>query len=236
MHGHLETPARKNPGEEELSVKQYRDRRGFLFVFEGIDGAGKTTVSNHVARRLKGEGWNVIQLHEPTHDSPAGREIRERAPRGELTPSEELELFLRDREWHVENKISPALTEGKIILLDRYFFASGAYQSTSTGIHWKEILRRNREEIHAPEPDIVFLLDITAEEGICRVNERQCEKIRQFETLERLTRVRSVYLKMVQEEAGNFIQIDASQPIETVVEMVYQEIKRYIKENSEQLI
>ncbi len=212
-------------GEYEL-INRRCDARGRFFVLEGIDGAGKTTVSNHVAERLKREGWKVVQLHEPTQESPAGREIRLRAPRGELTPSEELELFLRDREWHVKNKIRPALEENNIVILDRYFFASGAYQSTSTGIDWREILRRNREEIDAPEPDIVFLLDIPAEVGICRLNGRHCEKIKQFETLERLTRVRAIYLEMAQEGAGNFICVDATQPLEVVVDIVYQNIHR----------
>jgi len=204
-------------------------RRGFLFVFEGIDGAGKTAVCNRVAVLLRQAGFDVVQLHEPTSESRWGQEIRERSQKGELTPAEELELFLRDREWHVEHRIRPALSEGKLVLMDRYFFASGAYQTTSTGIDWRDILRRNREEIKAPEPDLVFLLDISAEEGLNRVGVRSDQKNKQFEQLDRLVRVRQAYLEMVAHDSGHFHMVDARQPLDSVVEVVYTAIDEFMK-------
>ncbi len=204
-------------------------RRGFLFVFEGIDGAGKTAVCNRVAALLQQDGLDVLQLHEPTSESRWGQEIRARSQRGELTPSEELELFLRDREWHVKNRIGPALSAGRLVLMDRYFFASGAYQTTSTGIDWREILRRNREEVKAPEPDLVFVLDISAEEGLNRVGVRSDQKNKQFEQLDRLIRVRQAYLEMVAHDTGHFHVIDAREPLDSVVEVVYTAINEYMK-------
>ncbi|TFF91612.1 dTMP kinase, partial [Candidatus Thorarchaeota archaeon] len=107
-------------------------RKGFFFVLEGIDGSGKTTVCDMLEERLRREGLEVVRLREPTNENRWGREIRERSPKGELRPEEELELFIRDREWHVENRIRPSLEEDKVVLLDRYFFATGAYQSVVT--------------------------------------------------------------------------------------------------------
>ncbi|MHA1576759.1 MAG: dTMP kinase [Candidatus Thorarchaeota archaeon] len=164
-------------------MKQNGDRPypGFLFVFEGIDGTGKTTICKNLCDMLVRDGLTVANLREPTSESPWGKEIRTRSPTGSLSPSEELDLFIRDRDWHIKNRILPALTNGSVVLLDRYFFATGAYQNTSTGIPWREILKKNREEINAPEPDIVFLLDVSAEIGLSRVIVSRGEKNEQFE-------------------------------------------------------
>lgn len=202
--------------------------KGMLFVLEGIDGAGKTAVCDRLVDILCDEGHDVVRLREPTNENEWGLEIRARSPKGELTPEEELELFIRDREWHVKNRISPALDSGKIVLMDRYFFATGAYQSTSTGLHWSAILARNREEISAPEPDIVFILDVPAEIGLRRVSERKDSLNKQFEQLDRLVKVRNAYLEMVNEDTGNFVFVDATKTIELVVAEVYNEIKKYI--------
>lgn len=204
--------------------------RGMLFVFEGVDGGGKTTVCDSVAEKLRSDGYEVVKLTEPTRESQWGQEIRERSALGELTPEEELELFLRDREWHIKNKIHPALDAAKIVLMDRYFFASGAYQSTSTGLHWKEILRRNREEIHAPEPDLVFILDLPVEIGLERVSSRKLTLNQQFEQHDRLVKVRQAYLEMVSEDRGIFSVIDATRKLEEVVAEVHQQIIEFLDE------
>jgi dTMP kinase len=201
-----------------------------LFVLEGVDGAGKTVVCDRLVDVLSDEGHDVIRLREPTNENEWGQEIRARSPKGELTPQEELELFIRDRDWHIQNRILPALESGKIILMDRYFFATGAYQSTSTGLHWKEILKRNREEISAPEPDIVFILDVPIETGLKRVSERKGSLNAQFEQYDRLVKVRKAYLEMTEADTGNFVFIDARRSIELVVAEVHFHINEYIRE------
>jgi dTMP kinase len=205
------------------------DRKGFLFVLEGIDGSGKTIVCHQLMDLLLGEGYDAIYLREPTNESPWGKEIRERSPRGELSPSEELELFVKDREWHIKNKIVPALIAGRIVLMDRYFFATGAYQSGVTGISWREILRRNREDIHAPEPDIIFILDVAADIGLERAIGREKAADLQFEKLDRLIEVRKAYLEIAEQDTGVFKLVDAHQPLEVVVETVYQNIIQAVK-------
>lgn len=202
---------------------------GFLFVFEGIDGTGKTTICTALYDALVNDGLSVVHLREPTSESAWGKEIRERSPSGSLTANEELDLFIRDRNWHVQNRISPALDNGSVVLLDRYFFATGAYQYTSTGIPWKDILRKNREEINPPEPDIVFLFDVSAEVGLNRVVGSRGEKNEQFEQLERLVKVRQAYLEMSREDSANFLVIDASEPLDLIIDKVYQVICKFIQ-------
>lgn len=196
-------------------------RKGFLFVLEGIDGSGKTCACKDLAKKLQSDGYDVVYLREPTNESPWGKEMRERSPRGELTPEEELELFIRDREWHIANRIQPALEEGKVVLMDRYFFATGAYQSTVMDLHWSEILRRNREGISAPEPDIIFILDVPAEIGLERATGRTGKANLQFEKLDRLVKVRQAYLEISENDSGTFELIDAKNPLDQVVDEIY---------------
>jgi len=210
-------------------LKTEFERKGFLFVLEGIDGSGKTAVCHKLTEILLDDGYDAIYLREPTNESPWGKEIRERSPQGELTPSEELELFVKDREWHIKNKIVPALIAGNVVLMDRYFFATGAYQSGVTGISWREILRRNREDIHAPEPDIVFILDVAADIGLERAIGREHRANLQFEKLERLIQVRKTYLEIAEQDSGTFRIIDAHQPLDVVVEMVHENIIQAVK-------
>lgn len=205
----------------EMTQKEYN---GFLFVVEGIDGSGKTCACKELKLKLESVGYDVVYLREPTNESPWGKEMRERSPRGEFTPEEELELFIRDREWHIANRIRPALEGGKVVLLDRYFFATGAYQSAVMDLHWREILRRNREEISAPEPDIVFILDVPAEIGLKRATGRTGIANLQFEKLDRLVKVRQAYLEIAENDSGNFEVIDATKPLDHVVDEIYDTI------------
>ena len=202
----------------ETTKKEYN---GFLFVLEGIDGSGKTCACEELVKRLQSVGYDVVHLREPTHESQWGKEIRARSPAGELTPEEELDLYTKDREWHIANRIQPALEEGKVVLMDRYFFASGAYQSTVLDLHWSEILRINREEISSPEPDIVFILDVPAEIGLERATRRTGRANLQFELIDRLVKVRKNYLEMIENDGAKFELIDAKNPLDQVIDKVY---------------
>ncbi|MGY5859307.1 MAG: dTMP kinase [Candidatus Thorarchaeota archaeon] len=205
------------------------DRKGFLFVLEGIDGSGKTCACGELVERLQADGYDVIRLREPTLESEWGKEIRARSPAGELSPEEELDLYSKDRKWHIANRINPALEDGKVVLMDRYFFASGAYQSTVLDLHWSEILRLNRMELCAPEPDIVFILDVPAEIGLERATRRKKQADLQFEKLDRLIKVRQNYLEMVEQDSGTFKVIDACETLEFVVNEVFNHIIQGIK-------
>jgi len=205
------------------------DRKGFLFVLEGIDGSGKTCACGEILKKLQVDGYDAIRLREPTLESEWGKEIRDRSPAGELSPEEELDLYSKDRKWHIANRINPALEDGKVVLMDRYFFASGAYQSTVLDLHWSEILRLNRTELSAPEPDIVFVLDVPADIGLERATGRTGKANLQFEKLDRLIKVRQNYLEMVEQDNGTFKVINACQTLELVVNEVYNHIIQGIK-------
>nr|MBC8357485.1 dTMP kinase [Candidatus Aminicenantes bacterium] len=140
--------------------------KGFLIVFEGIDGAGKSTQAETLLKRLQGRGFDVLYYREPSMGR-WGREIKEKALHPDsITPEEELNLFLRDRKENVEKNLKPALKRKKIVILDRYYYSTIAYQGAK-GINKERIKRMNEEFV--VEPDLVFILDINPKKGIERI-------------------------------------------------------------------
>ena len=102
------------------------ESQGLFIVLEGIDGTGKSSHAKRLASYFSSLGREVVLSREPT-DGPWGRKLRDSASTGRLEPAEELEYFLRDRREHVEKLIRPALAEGKVVILDRYYFSTMAY-------------------------------------------------------------------------------------------------------------
>ena len=112
---------------------------GLFIVLEGIDGAGKSTQIRCLTEKLAASGRPPVVSREPT-DGPHGRRLRESATRGRLSAEEELATFLADRREHVSNLILPSLAAGKVVVLDRYYFSTAAYQG-ARGFDWREIVR-----------------------------------------------------------------------------------------------
>ena len=142
-----------------------------LLVLEGIDGTGKSTQSKLLAAALRERGMRVTSSREPT-DGPYGTRLRNSATTGRLSPEEELQLFLQDRCEHVETLINPALEAGEVIILDRYYFSSMAYQGVR-GFDPAEIRRVNEE--FAPQPDLLLLLDLPVDTALERIGIRDGE-------------------------------------------------------------
>jgi dTMP kinase len=150
----------------------------------------------------------LVSSREPT-DGPWGRRLRESATLGRLPPLEELELFVRDRRQHVDELLQPALDRGALVLLDRYYFSTAAYQG-ARGADPEAVLAMN--EAFAPIPDLVLLLDCDPLVSLERVR-RRGGATDEFEKLEELQAVRSIFLAL----RRPFIRhIDAGRPSEVV--------------------
>jgi dTMP kinase len=165
-------------------------RTGFLVAFEGIDGAGKTTQANLLGNRLREEGYDCVVFKEPTMGE-WGRKIALMSKNGRmLSGEEELKYFYEDRREDVKNNIEPALEKGKIVIMDRYFYSTMAYQGAK-GLDPDYIEQKNLEI--APKPDLVILLDIDTNTARDRILLRK-DQPNHFE--QRLGPVREIFLKI----------------------------------------
>ena len=142
--------------------------RGKFIVFEGIDGTGKSTQVQLLTQALQEQGFEVVTSREPT-DGPYGKKLRATMETGRLEPEEELALFHEDRRDHVEHLILPALEAGKVVILDRYYFSTMAYQG-ARGFDPANI--REQNEAFAPTPDHVLLLDLSVDAALDRIGQR----------------------------------------------------------------
>jgi dTMP kinase len=188
-------------------------RNGLLIAFEGIDGTGKSTQLQLSALFLLDMGCRVITTREPT-DSSYGRRIRELyVDRGQCTLEEELDLFIQDRRQHVRELIEPQLAAGSIVLTDRYYFSTAAYQGAA-GMDVADIFARNS---FAPVPDLVILLTMDPEVSIARIQEGRGEQLNDFEQLDQLKKV-AVHFASFNDPC--IYRIDAGEDLEQVQKQV----------------
>lgn len=170
-------------------------KRGALIAFEGIDGTGKSTQLPLLAHFLRGRGLAVVETREPT-DGPYGQRIRALyRDRGQATPEQELELFLQDRRQHVDEVIEPTLAAGKIVLTDRYYFSTAAYQGAA-GCDPSEIFARHD---FAPEPDLVLLLTQTPADSLARIRDKRGDTPNDFEQQDQLEKVAALFASFDQD-------------------------------------
>lgn len=184
-------------------------RRGVLVVFEGIDGAGKTTQAALLAERLAKTGIAVVRAKEPT-DGPLGARLRASATTGRLAPEEELALFEADRREHVAHVVAPALARGDVVLLDRYYFSTAAYQG-ARGLDAEEIVARN--EAFAPAPDLLVVLEVPVDVGLARIRARGDGDGNLFERRDALERCAAVFDRLRRPYAA---RVDGTRPAELV--------------------
>jgi dTMP kinase len=191
---------------------------GILIAVEGIDGSGKSTVAGYIAGRLEEQGIPCVLLREPS-ESVYGKRLREM--KWLLSAEDELELFTRDREVDVRERILPALRDGKVVIMDRYYLSSIAYQG-ARGIDPEMI--RERNESFAPKPDLVLLLDLPVDVAMERIRKRKGSTT-PFENRKLLGKVRELFLKYADEKT---VVIDAERPLEVVLKEVEEAVMSFM--------
>lgn len=185
---------------------------GILIALEGIDGAGKTTQADRLEELLRGVGAEVTRTKEPT-TGPWGMKLRDSATTGRLSASEELELFMADRRDHVTNLIQPALDRGDIVIVDRYYYSTAAYQG-ARGFDPAGIIASN--EAFAPRPDLLVVIDAPVVVGLHRVK-RRGDEANHFEQAEELEKALAVF-KTVQ--GDHVFHVDGTHSIAGVTEAI----------------
>lgn len=198
--------------------------KGHFITFEGPDGAGKTTVLQELLPKLQVLGLEVITTREP-----GGVAIAEDIRKIILDPANtamdhktELLLFIAARRQHLVEKVLPPLQEGKMVIIDRFIDSSVAYQGHGRGLDIADIDWLNHYATDGVKPDLTLYFDIDAEEGLARIAcnaERDVDRL-DMEKADMHRRVRQGYLAILEKEPERFVKIDASQPLEAVVQDV----------------
>ncbi len=173
-------------------------KQGRLIVFEGIDGAGKTTQIDLLEQHLRKSGKQVYRTAEPT-ESVTGGLLRDAL--GGVTKRSACELaalFTLDRIFHNVNPVNgidKMIAQGVDVICDRYYYSSLAYQGSETDTEWVRSMNLNCPEIR--RPDLCIFLDLTPEQSMERIlRGRVTQEI--YETAERLEAVRNQFYRVIE--------------------------------------
>ncbi|HEY4307049.1 MAG TPA: dTMP kinase [Gemmatimonadaceae bacterium] len=147
--------------------------RGLLLVLEGPEGAGKTTQLRRLAEWLATHGKQVIAVREPG-GTVVGDEIRRILldPQSDIVPRAEALLFMASRAQLVECEIRPAMERGTVVLVDRFFLATYAYQGVGRGIPEHDLQVANMTATQGLRPDLTLLMMLPVTDGLSRANQR----------------------------------------------------------------
>jgi dTMP kinase len=199
--------------------------RGAFFVLEGIDGSGKSTAASRVASKVRDELGRECQLTAEPTKLWTGDAVR-RANHEGIDDMAEALLFVADRALHTE-QIRSWMEEGKVVICDRYYASTIAYQSAALHdrmddpVGW--LWELNRPIVIGP--DINFLLTIPPELALERLSGRTGRS--KFEKLEYLRKVDAAYRDWAEKD-GSFILIDAGLPLELVVSTIFDQVRKKI--------
>lgn len=200
-----------------------------FITFEGIDGVGKSTQADLLESFLREKGKQVVRTLEPG-GTELGQEIRHLLlhRKGDVSPRSEALLYAADRAHHVATKIRPALASGAVVISDRYFDSSVAYQGAARELSVEDVRNISLWAIDNLIPDLTVLLDLSAQKAIERRAKTGTEPDRlEREKVEFFERAREEYLAMAKKES-RFLLISA--------ELEVDEIQRQIRERVSALL
>lgn len=200
-----------------------------FITFEGIDGVGKSTQADLLEGWLNQLGHEVVRTLEPG-GTELGQEIRHLLlhRKGEVAPRSEALLYAADRAHHVATKIRPALADGKVVISDRYFDSSVAYQGAARDLDVNEVRNISLWAVDGLLPDLTVLLDLPANEAMQRRDRTGTEPDRlESEKVEFFERARQQYLVMAAAEA-RFLLVDASGTTEIIQQRIRDRVMELI--------
>ncbi|MEZ0290336.1 MAG: dTMP kinase [Sulfolobales archaeon] len=192
-----------------------------LIVIEGIDGSGKTTLAINLIKRLEERGFKAYYTYEP-YSSPFTEALKRVKSVMKTNAVIDALAMSLDRAYHIETVIKPRLAEGYIVVLDRYYYSTIAYQGAmGADIDWLKSLSRV-----FIKPDISFYLDVSIETAMRRIREKE-SRWPEYEVRELLERVREIYLSLVRD--GELILVNGEEDQSRVLETVWEKIRSLLK-------
>ncbi|WP_456448681.1 dTMP kinase [Thiolapillus sp.] len=208
--------------------------KGSFITLEGIEGAGKSTCMAEVLTVLKAAGRDVLETREPG-GTRLGEELRQLLLGHKHTgmhEDTELLLMFAARAEHLQQRILPALHDGRWVLCDRFTDASYAYQGGGRGMDMKRIQQLENWVQGDVRPDLTLLMDLPVELGLERAGKRSSPDRFESEALEFFQRVRKAYLEIARQEPHRVQVIDASQSLENVQAQVREVIQRFLEQQA----
>ncbi|GAM99328.1 thymidylate kinase [alpha proteobacterium U9-1i] len=200
---------------------------GFFITLEGGEGAGKSTLAPRLSEALRARRRELVLTREPG-GAPGADAIRALLLTGATerwSAVEEAMLYSTARSSHLNHTIRPALRRGAIVLCDRYYDSTRAYQIAAGGIE-AGVLATLNELIEAPAPDLTLIFDLDPEVGLARSRGAHAGEDR-FERkgLEYHARVRAAYLQIARDEPERCVVVDAAQSADAVLESALKHIE-----------
>ncbi|MGH2450017.1 MAG: dTMP kinase [Candidatus Limnocylindria bacterium] len=201
---------------------------GLFVSFEGGEGSGKSVQARSLADWLRERGRDVVLTREPG-GTTAGERIREvllHAREAKLSPEAQAFLFSAARAQLVDEVIRPALGAGKVVVADRFFDSTYAYQGYGGGADLDGLRAITRLAVGDAYPQRTFLLDLPLEIGLARAGRRGGERWDRFESDDRAyhERVREGYLRLAAAEPGRFVVLSADQGEEAIATAIRREV------------
>lgn len=211
------------------------EKKGAFISFEGIDGSGKTTQIQRLAQWFEDKGHEVLSTRQPG-GTPIGQAIRKvllDPANTKLIPQSELLLYMADRLQHLHELILPARLQGKMVLCDRFHDATIAYQGAGRELDLTGIESIVNEWVIPHNPDHTFLLEISPEKGLERLQGRhdgeRAEDRLDKESLDFFHQVAGCYEALAEAEPERFIRVDASGNPDEVFENIVQALPAHLK-------
>lgn len=206
--------------------------RGLLITLEGVEGAGKSSQAPLIARQLDDAGLKPLLTREPGGTTLA-ESVRDLLVNGDDMPAmAELLLMFAARSSHVQEAISPALSQGQWVVCDRFVDASFAYQGAGRGIDASFIQALCEQVVGDCMPDLVLVFDLPVETGMQRIQGRDTNNRFDRENAEFMQRVRECYLQRASANPSTHVVINASLDIDEVTAQVQRQIKRLLEQNA----
>lgn len=194
--------------------------KGILITLEGPEGAGKTTILKKILPTLEASGIQVVTTREPggIRIAESIREIILNPENTAIDGKTELLLFAAARRQHLNEKVRPALQEGKLVIIDRFIDSSVAYQGYARGIEVADVETINTFATDGLLPDLTLYLDVDTEIGLSRVmsGNREVNRL-DLEAQDMHRKVRQGYVAIAKANPDRIVTIDASQPVAQVV-------------------
>ncbi|MDO9548325.1 MAG: dTMP kinase [Candidatus Marinimicrobia bacterium] len=205
-------------------------KSGIFITFEGIDGSGKTTQINALIQHLDKAGIPYQLFREPggTEIGEKIRDILLDKNHDSMLPMTELLLYSASRHQLTKSRIIPALEAGEIVICDRFYDSTTAYQGYGRGIDLDFIQRLNAAATDSLVPDKTFILDISLEERHLRLGKKNLDRLEQ-ETMDFHKRIRDGFLKMAKNEPGRFTVLEGNRTPEALSNEIWK-IVRTLKE------